>query len=423
MKGSAMSIHDDCLSLARAARAASRQMALADSARKNDALRRMADLLRADRASLKAENQKDLDAGRAAGLSAPMLDRLALADKGLDRLAEGLVQVAGLPDPVGAKLGENVRPNGLVVQKWRTPIGVVCVIFESRPNVTVEAGSLCLKSGNAVILRGGKEAIRSNLALGGLMGRALAAAGLPAAAAQVVPFTDHEAVTELVRMNEFVDMVIPRGGRGLIEAVVDAATVPVLKHYLGICAVYVDKSADMAMAEKIALNSKVQRPAVCNAMETLLVHQDVAARFLSAVGPKYRKAGVEIRGCERTRKILDWAKPATEQDWRTEFLDLILAVRVVGSLDEAIRHIDTFGSHHTDAIVAGDPEAQKRFAAEVDSACVHVNASTRFSDGFEYGLGAEIGISTDKLHARGPMGLEELTTYKWVVQGNGQVRN
>ncbi len=417
-----MEIRDSIRALAGRVKAAARRLAVASSAKKDAALRAMAEGIEAKAAWLKAENAKDLAAGEAAGLSAALLDRLKLNDKRIATMAEGLRQVAGLPDPVGAIIGGSVRPNGLRITKVRVPLGVIAIIYESRPNVTADAAGLCLKAGNGVVLRGGKEALASNVAIWRVLQEGLAAAGLPAEAVALVETTDRAAVDALITADGLVDVVIPRGGEGLIRRVAEGATIPVIKHYKGVCHVYVDASADLAMAEEICLNAKCQRPATCNAMETLLVHGAIAQRFLPQMGKRFAEAKVELRGCERTRQLLPDAKPATEEDWYAEYLDLILAVRVVDSTEEAMEHIARYGSAHSDAIVTTDVREADKFAQGVDSAAVYVNASTRFTDGYEFGMGAEIGISTDKLHARGPMGLEELTSYKFVVHGNGQLR-
>jgi glutamate-5-semialdehyde dehydrogenase len=406
----------------RQAKEASRALASALSGRKDEALGRMAEGLLARRDELKAANQKDVEAAQAGGLSGAMVDRLKLDDARIQAMADGIRTVISLRDPVGEVMDGTVRPNGLRIQKVRVPIGVILMIYESRPNVTADAASLCLKSGNAVILRGGKEALNSNLAIACVLSDALTASGLPAHAVQMVETPDRQVVDLLLRSNDFIDLVIPRGGESLIRAVVEKSTIPVIKHYKGVCHVYVDDEADLDMAERIALNAKVQRPGVCNAMETLLVHKGAAERFLPRIAQKMRQAGVELRGDELTRCFVPDMKPATEEDWYTEYLDLILSVRVVGSLDEAIAHIAKYGSSHTDAIVTNNVRKANEFVARVDSSAVLVNASTRLNDGGEFGLGAEIGISTDKIHARGPMGLEELTTYKWIVYGDGQVR-
>jgi glutamate-5-semialdehyde dehydrogenase len=405
------------------ARQAARQLVVANGAQKNDWLRRSASLIRERASSLLEANAQDISAAQQAGLSAALIDRLRLTESRLEEVAGGLEQVAELPEPVGEIFESNVRPNGLVVTRVRVPLGVVFFIYESRPNVTVDAASLCVKSGNAVILRGGKEARTSNRALADLLVEALAAVGLPRDAVQLVETTDREAIGHFLKLHELIDIAIPRGGRSLIERVAAEATMPVLKHFDGVCHVYVDAAANLKMAEEIVINSKCHRPAVCNAAESLLVHRDVAARFLPLVGKALRAKGVELRGCEQTRALVPEARAATEDDYRTEYLDLILSVKVVDSLADAIDHIETYGSHHTDAIVTNDLSAAHEFTARVDSAAVLVNASTRFNDGSELGLGAEIGISTDRFHARGPCGLKELTSYKYVVQGSGQIRS
>ena len=416
-----MALRDEMEAMARRARAAGAGLRVAGAA-KDRALLRVADLLRAERDALVAVNDADVAAATAAGLGGAKLDRLRLTDRVLDDLVEGLRQVAEQPDPVGEITDLRARPNGLRVGKMRIPLGVVGMIFESRPNVTVEAGALTLKAGNAVILRGGSEAARSNRALGDLLRRALAAEGLPADAVQVVPTTDREAILELCRLDEFIDVMIPRGGEALVRLVAEHARMPVLKHYKGVCHVFVDDGADLDMARRIAVNAKVQRPGVCNAMETLLVHAAVADAFLPAVAADLRAAGVEMRGCERTRARVADVTPATDDDWAAEYLDLILAIRVVDGLDDAMAHIARWGSNHTEAIVTRDHARAMRFVSEVDSSLVLVNASTRFNDGFQLGLGGEIGISTSKVHAFGPMGARELTTTKYVAFGDGQVR-
>jgi len=408
--------------VAHRAREASRRLAVATGAQKGDWLGRAAALVRRRTPELLEANEADCAAGREAGLTAALLDRLRLTGPRLEGIAQALEEVATLPEPVGEIIDSNVRPNGLLVTRVRVPLGVVFFIYESRPNVTVDAAALCVKSGNAVILRGGKEAHRSNQALGAVLGEALEGAGLPRDAVQLVQTTDREAVGHFLRLHEQIDLAIPRGGRSLIERVTAEATMPVLKHFDGVCHVYVDRSADFDMAERIVVNSKCQRPAVCNAAESLLVHRDAAPRFLLQVARSLRERGVELRCCERSRSLVPDARPATEDDFRTEFLDLILSVKVVDTLTEAIDHIEAYGSHHTDAIVTNDLAAAGEFTARVDSAAVLVNASTRFNDGAEFGLGAEIGISTDKFHARGPCGLKELTSYKYVVHGRGQIR-
>jgi glutamate-5-semialdehyde dehydrogenase len=382
----------------------------------------MAEALIGQASHLIAENAKDLEHARESGLSAAMIDRLTLTEKTIQGIARGLGEVAALSDPVGKITSMWRRPNGLLVGKMRIPLGVIGIIYESRPNVTADAAALCLKSGNAVILRGGSEAIHSNLAITRVLQDALQKTGIPEAAIQVIPVTDREAVYEMLQLEEYIDLIIPRGGEDLIRAVVNQSKIPVIKHYKGVCHIFVDDTADLKMAANICLNAKVQRPGVCNAMETLLVHQKVAGRFLPVMAEKYRQAGVVLKGCAKTQAIVRGIEAATEDDWYREYLDLILSVRVVRDMDEAIAHIEQYGSLHTESIVTESYERAQRFLNEVNSSTVLVNASTRFSDGFELGLGAEIGISTTKLHAFGPMGLEELTTTKFIIYGNGQVR-
>jgi glutamate-5-semialdehyde dehydrogenase len=410
------------LELALAAKEAARRIAGGSSGAKNAALLAYARLLETETEPLLEANARDLAEAQRRGLPAAMQDRLKLDPKRLAGIAQGLREIAALPDPVGEITRMTVRPNGLRVGRMRVPLGVIAIIYEARPNVTCDAAGLCIKSGNAVILRGGSEAFHSSAALARLASRALAEAGLPAAAVTMLPTTDRAAVGELLKLDAVIDLVIPRGGKELIRAVVEGSTIPVIFHYEGVCHTYVDEGADIPMAAKVCFNAKVQRPGVCNAMETLLVHERIAPAFFRRMLPAYRKAGVEIRGCARTRKLAPWVKAAKPSDYGKEFLELILAVKVVASLDEAMAHIARHGSMHTDAIVTRDHARAMRFVAEVDSSSVIVNASTRFSDGFQYGLGAEMGISTQKLHARGPMGLEELTCQKFVVLGNGQVR-
>ncbi|HEX2888259.1 glutamate-5-semialdehyde dehydrogenase [Vineibacter terrae] len=409
--------------LGRAAREASRVLARASTAQKNRALQAAAAALDAARDELVRANELDLAGGRANGLDAAMLDRLALTPKVIDGMIEGLRQVATLPDPIGAIRDMRYMPSGIQVGKMRVPLGVVGIIYESRPNVTIDAASLCLKSGNATILRGGSEAIHSNQAIARCIQLGLAEAGLPAAAVQVVDTTDRAAVGALISMPDYVDVIVPRGGKGLIERISRDARVPVIKHLDGICHVYVDLAADVDKAIRIADNAKTQRFAPCNTMETLLVHQGIAEQVLPPLAAIYRDKGVELRGCPRTRALLgNEVLAASEDDWSTEYNAPILSIRILDSLDEAIEHINRYGSQHTDAIVTENFTDARRFLTEVDSASVMINASTRFADGFEYGLGAEIGISTDKLHARGPVGLEGLTSEKYVVFGDGHVR-
>jgi glutamate-5-semialdehyde dehydrogenase len=405
-----------------AARVASRALARADTAAKNAALAAMAAAIRRDEAKLLAANAADVDAARAAGQDAAFVDRLALTPKTVAAMAAGLEEIAALPDPVGEIGDLRYRPSGIQVGMMRVPLGVVGIIYESRPNVTADAAGLCLKAGNATILRGGSEALRSNHAIAACVHEGLRAAGLPENGVQVVATPDREAVSRLVAMDAYVDVIVPRGGKGLIERVARDAKVPVLKHLDGVCHVFVDAAADVEMAIRIADNAKTQRYSPCNTMETLLVHEGIAARVLPPLAGIYAAKGVELRGCERSRALVPAMKAATEDDWYAEYLAPILAVRVVDGLDAAIAHITQYGSQHTDAIVTEDYTAAMRFLREVDSSSVMVNASTRFADGFEYGLGAEIGISTNKLHARGPVGLEGLTSRKWVVLGTGQVR-
>lgn len=409
--------------IGRRARAAARALALCTADARNAALQAMADALEAGADDILAANAQDLEAAPGFSLSAAAVDRLRLTPERVAAMARGVREVADLPDPLRGVIREWTRPNGMTIAKVRVPIGVVGIIYESRPNVTADAAVLCLKSGNACILRGGKESIHSNLAIARALSAGAVAAGSSPDVIQLVPFTDREGVRLMAQMDRYLDVIVPRGGHALIEAVVEHARMPVIKHYHGVCHVYVDRAADLAMAESIAVNAKCQRPGVCNALETLLVHRDVAEKFLPSVAAALRARGVELRGDARTREVLgEIVKPATEEDWTTEYLELILSIRVVDSLEQAIDHIETYGSHHSDAIVTWDEATARRFLAAVDSAAVFWNVSTRFSDGGEFGFGAEIGISTDKLHARGPMGLEELTTYKYVVTGTGQVR-
>ncbi|HLP09458.1 MAG TPA: glutamate-5-semialdehyde dehydrogenase [Opitutaceae bacterium] len=415
--------------LAEAARAASLKLAVSSTEAKNRALLALAEKIETSIPALIAANAKDLEAGRTAGLSPAMLDRLTLNDARIKQMAQGVREIVALPDPVGAELERTTRPNGLVIRKVRVPIGVIGIIYESRPNVTVDCAALCLKSGNATILRGGKEAFHSNSALAALIAESLAAAGLPATSVQLIPTTDRAALNTLLKLNDLVHCIIPRGGEALIRFVTENSTIPVIKHYKGVCFLYVDRAADLALAEPLLVNAKVQRPSACNAAEQLLVHRDIAATALPRLAralQSSRNGGVELRCDAASAAILATAgvptTPATAEDYRTEFLDYILAVRVVDSLDEAIATINRDSSNHSDAILTADESAARRFQAEVDSATVYWNASTRFTDGFEFGLGAEIGISTDRLHARGPMGLAELCSYKFVIDGSGQVR-
>ena len=404
--------------MGRQARQAAYQLAQLSSDEKNAILRAMAASLREAAPELLAANAKDLEAGTQKGLSAAMLDRLRLDETRIEAMAAGIDQVATLPDPVGQMMETWTRPNGIAIEQVRVPIGTIGIIYESRPNVTADAAALCFKTGNATILRGGSEAIHSNVAIA----KALGQAGAPDHAIQLIPFTDRESVAVMAGMDQWLDLIIPRGGKGLIETVVSLARMPVIKHYDGICHMFIDKAADQTMAVSLAVDAKTQKCGVCNALETLLVHRDIAADFLPKAAAALRAKNVELRGCPETLAILTDTIPATEDDWSTEYLDLILSIKVVGSLDEAVSHINHYGSHHTDTIVTSDTEAAERFLRSVDSACVFHNVSNRFADGGEFGFGAEIGISTDKLHARGPMGLRELTSYQYRVRGNGQTK-
>jgi len=422
-----MDLKEQILDFGRRARAGSQLLAQLPAATKNSALLAMADEIIARTAEILAANEKDLAQARAHGLSNAMIDRLTLNVPRVEAMAAGIRDVAALPDPVGEVIREWTSPNDLRIAKVRVPIGVVGIIYESRPNVTSDAAVLCTKTGNATILRGGSESIHSNLAIAAALQEGGARAGLPNDSVLLIPSTDRTAVQLMAEMDRYIDLIVPRGGKALIEAVVSAARMPVIKHSDGICIVYVDQAADLDMAVEIAVNAKTQRPGVCNAIETVLVHRAVAPAFLEKLAPRLAEKNVELRADERAFAELTAAnyrsvKRATEDDWRTEFLDLILAVRTVDSSDEAIAHVGHFSSHHSDCIVTRDAELAERFLREVDSATVYWNASTRFTDGGEFGFGAEIGISTDKLHARGPMGLEELTTYKYVIRGKGQVR-
>ena len=408
--------------LAVRARNASRALGNSSGQQRNDWLKHAAQQLRCATAKLIDANGKDIDVAPSYGLNKAAIDRLTLTRDRVETIAKALEEVAQLPDPVGEVIDGGRRPNGLAIQKVRVPLGVVFFIYESRPNVTADAAALCVKSGNAVILRGGKEAYHSNCGIHAVLAESLRTCGLPPEAVQLVATTNRDVVGHLLKLSSLIDVTIPRGGRSLIERVVAEARMPVIKHFDGVCHVYVDASADLAMAGNIIVNSKTQRPGVCNAAETLLVHESVAKSFLPPVAEKLLQAGVELRGCDKTCRLVPAAKTATEADWGTEYLDLILSVKVVDSLQQAIDHIDRYGSKHTDAIVTRDLEAATQFTRQVDSAAVIVNASTRFNDGGEFGLGAEIGISTDKFHARGPCGLRELMSYKYIVHGSGQIR-
>lgn len=419
-----MDMNKKALKISSSARDAGKALAQAGESVKNLCLERAAEMLVKRGKGIISSNKKDLAAGKKAGLSAAMLDRLEINSKGLSQMAEGLLQVASLPDPVGRTISGWRRPNGLNIRKVRIPIGVIFMIFESRPNVTVDAGSLALKSGNAVILRGGKEAIHSNIALGKVMADALKSVGLPKDCVQVIDTPDRSLANALLKQESNIDVVIPRGGKGLIKTVMEESVIPVIAHLDGICHVFIDKEADLDMAVNISLNAKTQRTGVCNAMETLLVHEGIAKKFIPLCFKGMKKKKVKLIGCNKTVNIARGIKVenATEEDWATEYLDSVLSVKVVKDVAAAVKHINKYGSNHTDAIVTQDVETAEYFRRCVDSSSVMVNASTRFSDGFEYGFGAEMGISTNKLHARGPVGLEELTTYKFLVDGNGQIR-
>lgn len=428
MKPGELNVDEYMRTLGRAARSASRELAKASTAAKNAALNAMAAAIREARETLLAANARDLEQARADGLDAAMIDRLTLSAKGIEAMAQGLEQVAALPDPIGEMTDLKRRPSGIQVGKMRVPLGVIGIIYEARPNVTADAAALCLKSGNAAILRGGKEALNANQAIAACVRKGLAAVGLPETCVQVVETTDRAAVGTLITMPEYVDVIVPRGGKGLIERISKDARVPVIKHLDGICHVYIDEEADLDKATRIADNAKTQRYGTCNTMETLLVHSAIAKDALPPLARLYQGKGVELRACATTRAVLAAAgfadiSEASEEDWRTEYLAPILSIRIVPDLDAAIAHINTYGSQHTDAIVTENYTKAMRFLREVDSSSVMVNASTRFADGFEYGLGAEIGISTDKIHARGPVGLEGLTSQKWIVLGNGEVRS
>lgn len=410
------------LKQAQQAKAAALQLALVLAKDKDRALKAMAKALWTQRAVLIKENAKDVEAGKAAGLSVALIDRLTLNEKRIQAMTEGILDIVKLKDPIGEIITTARRPNGLKINRVRVPIGVVGIIYESRPNVTADCAALCLKSGNAVILRGGKEAIHSNTAIYQVLKNALKGSKVPVEALQFIEITDREAVTELLKMDQFVDLIVPRGGEGLIRFVAENSRIPVVKHYKGVCHIYVSDKADLKKAEEICFNAKVQRPGVCNAMEKMLVHEKAAKKFLPLMARRFRAAGVQIRGDEATCALVPEAVFAVEQDWHEEYLDLILTVKVVRNVGEAIDHINTYGSRHSDAIVTKDKKEAEAFLKGVDAACVYHNASTRFTDGYEFGLGAEVGISTDKVHVRGPMGLEGLTSYKYEVYGNGQIR-
>ena len=417
-----MEIAQQVLAIAQAAREASRTLAYISSSLKNKVLGEIADELQGSKEMLTRENEKDIDDARKKGLSPALIDRLRLSDKVLNSMVAGIHEVVELPDPVGEVVSMWKRPNGLLVGRVRIPLGVIAIIYESRPNVTVDAAALCLKSGNAVILRGGKEALHSNQALARIMQEVIRRNGIPEGAVQLIPVAEREAVYELLTLEDYIDLVIPRGGEELIRAVVSHSRIPVIKHYKGVCHIFVDERADEAMAEAIVVNAKVQRPAVCNALETLLIHEVIAPRFLPRMVSRLKKEKVEVRACERCRAIVPDLKEAGEDDWYQEYLDLVLSVKIVSTIEEAMHHIAKYGSLHTDAIITSDYAHSQLFLQKVNSSVVLVNASTRFNDGNQLGLGAEIGISTTKLHAFGPMGLQELTTCKFVVYGSGQIR-
>lgn len=410
------------LAMGKAAKSASYKLAIMSTDEKNHALQAIAKGLNEHRSFIKAENQLDINASKSASLSSALLDRLLLTDQRIDQMIQGVLDIEKLSDPIGKLITSKVLANGIDLKKVRVPLGVMSIIFESRPNVIADVTALCLKTGNALILRGGKEAQHSNRAIMHAIDLSLRAINFLPNAVQMVPIADREAVKILARMNDYIDVIIPRGGEGLIKVVSEAATVPVIKHYKGVCHIYVDNSADQDMALKICLNAKLRRPGVCNAVETIVVHQEIASSFIPKLYAVLDDAHVEMRGDDNARRYASHMRVADESDWSAEYLDLIVAVKVVNNLSDAITHINTYGSHHSDAIIAHDKQAEMRFTKEVDSAVVYVNASTSFTDGFEFGFGAEMGISTDKLHARGPMGLEELTTYKWVALGQGQIR-
>jgi len=417
-----MEMAQQVLTIAQAAREASRTLAYISSSLKNKVLGEIADELQGSKEMLTRENEKDIDDARKKGLSPALIDRLKLSDTVLNSMVVGIHEVVELPDPVGEVVSMWKRPNGLLVGRVRIPLGVIAIIYESRPNVTVDAAALCLKSGNAVILRGGKEALHSNQALARIMQEVIRRNGIPEGAVQLIPVAEREAVYELLTLEDYIDVVIPRGGEELIRAVVSHSRIPVIKHYKGVCHIFVDERADEAMAEAIVVNAKVQRPAVCNALETLLIHEAIAPRFLPRMVSRLKKEKVEVRACERCRAIVPDLKEAGEDDWYQEYLDLVLSVKIVSTIEEAMHHIAKYGSLHTDAIITSDYAHSQLFLQKVNSSVVLVNASTRFNDGNQLGLGAEIGISTTKLHAFGPMGLQELTTCKFVVYGSGQIR-
>ena len=417
-----MSIKEQTLNIVKATHEAAADAARLSMSMKISILTEVAKRIMAQKDKLQAENLKDIESGKKAGLSTAMIDRLTLSDNVIAQAVEGLEEIAAFPDPVGEITGMWIRPNGMRVGKMRIPLGVIGIIYESRPNVTADAAALCLKAGNSVILRGGSEAFNSNVAIVNIFKETLTDLGVNTDIVNLVPTTDREAILHLLQLEDLIDLIIPRGGEELIRFVAKNSRIPVIKHYKGVCHLYVDEFADQDMAVKIAINGKTQRPGVCNALETMLVHESIAGEFLPKVSSELKRAGVELRGCDRSRGIVDWMSPATEDDWYTEYLDLILAVKVVKDMDEAIRHIAKYGSLHTEAIVTKDYDASQKFLRDVNSSTVVVNASTRMSDGYVFGLGAEIGISTTKIHAYGPMGVKDLTTTKFIVLGEGQIR-
>jgi len=428
-----MNLREDILKIASQAKFASQKLANLSSVIKNEALLKMAETIEINKEKIKEENNKDIKLAEKKGLSKALIDRLTLNEKRIEQISKALKEIAQIEDPIGKITNIRKRPNGLQIGKMVVPLGVIGIIYEARPNVTVDAAGLCLKAGNATILRGGSEAIHSNIILVDLLRKAIEETGLPSGSIQLIRTTDRKAVMEMLKLDGYIDVIIPRGGEELIRVVTENSTIPVIKHYKGICHIYVDKEADLKMAEEISFNAKVQRPGVCNAMETLLVNKKIATKFLPPIIKRLQKAGVEIRGDEKTCQIVNSVRgsfpngvekieKASEEDWRTEYLDLILSIKVVEGIDEAIDHINNYGSHHSDAIITNNYSNSRKFLQEVDSAAVYVNASTRFTDGGEFGLGAEIGISTQKLHARGPMGVNELTSTKFIIWGNGQIR-
>ena len=417
-----MNIREDILKIARQAKTASQELANLSSSTKNKALLRMAESIEKNRERIIEENKKDVNLAKKKELSKALMDRLTLDEKRIEQMSKSLEDIASIEDPIGRIENIRKRPNGLQIGKMVVPLGVIGIIYEARPNVTIDAAALCLKAGNATILRGGTEAIYSNIILADLLNKAGQEAVLPSGSIQLIKTTDRRAVTEMLKLNAYIDVIIPRGGEELIRVVMENSTIPVIKHYKGICHIYVDEEADMRMAEEISFNAKVQRPGVCNAMETLLVNEKIAAEFLPGMIKKLQEAAVEIRGDEKTCQIIRGIKKASEEDWQTEYLDLILSIKVVEGIEEAINHINNYGSHHSDAIITNNYSKSRQFLQKIDSAAVYVNASTRFTDGAEFGLGAEIGISTQKLHARGPMGVNELTSTKFIIWGDGQIR-